>query len=136
MKIDNVTKRTVLSIFWIIVGAVLFVLGNTMMIDSFWSGFGVGFVAVGILQLLRNIRYRTNTDYKEKVDVEVNDERNKYLSNKAWAWTGYIFVLCAAAGAVVFNVMDKKELCYLCSFAVSLLCVIYFVSYSILRRKY
>ncbi len=136
MKCSNAMKRMVLSILWIIVGAVILGFALFGKLDEFWSGFGGALVAVGVLQLIRHIRYRTNEEYKEKVDVEVNDERNKYLSSQAWAWTGYIFVLCAAVGTITFRVMGKDELCSLCAVAISLMCVIYFVTYMILKRKY
>ncbi len=136
MKCSKAMRRMFLSVAWILVGAVIFVLGLMEVLDSFWSGFGGALVAVGILQLVRQIRYRTNDVYKEKVDTEVNDERNKFLSSQAWAWTGYIFVLCAAVGAITFRVMGKDELCSLCAVAISLMCVIYFVTYMILKRKY
>ncbi len=136
MKSSNATKRMILSIVWIIVGAVILVLGLVEILDSFWSGFGGALTAVGILQLVRHIRYRTNEGYKEKVDVEVNDERNKFLSNQAWAWTGYIFVLCSAVGAIAFRIMGKDELCSLCATAIGLMTVIYLITYMILKRKY
>ncbi|MBQ2971587.1 MAG: hypothetical protein IJE16_03435 [Ruminococcus sp.] len=136
MKSDKAMRRMILSIAWILVGAVISVLSIFEMLDSFWSGFGGALVAVGILQLVRHIRYRTNEDYKEKIDTEVNDERNKFISSQAWAWTGYIFVLCAAVGAIVFKIMGKDELCSLCATAICLMAVIYLVSYMILKRKY
>lgn len=136
MKSDKAMRRMVLSIAWIIVGVVIFVLGVMGVLDEFWSGFGGALVAVGVLQLVRQIRYRTNSEYKEKIDTEVNDERNKFISSQAWAWTGYIFVLCSAVGAIIFRIMGKDELCSLCATAICLMAVIHFVSYIILRRKY
>lgn len=136
MKCSNAMKRMILSIIWIIIGAVVLVLGLMNILDEFWSGFGGALVAVGVLQLVRQIRYRTNSEYKEKVDTEVNDERNKFLSSQAWAWTGYIFVLCAAVGAITFRIMDKDELCSLCAAAMGLMAVIYLITYMILKRKY
>ena len=94
MKKCKSIRNLIISIFWIMVGATLIVLGVVETLDEFWSGFGGGLVAVGILQLVRNIRYRTNDDYKEKVDTEINDERNQFISSQAWAWTGYIFIIC------------------------------------------
>ncbi len=136
MKNEKAMIRLFLSIAWIIIGVVVFVLGVMEVLDEFWSGFGGALVAVGILQLIRQIRYRINSDYKEKIDTEVNDERNKFISCRAWAWTGYIFVLCGAIGAIVFRIMGKDELCSLCAVAISLMCVIYFIAYMILKRKY
>ena len=136
MKCYKSTRRMIISIFWIVLGATLSVMSFMKLLDEFWQGFGVGLVLVGILQLVRHIRYRTNDDYKEKVDIQVNDERNKFLSNKAWAWTGYIFVICAAIATIAFKTTGKDELSMFCSMAMCLMLVFYWVSYIILKRKY
>lgn len=129
-------KRIYLSIFWILIGAALFGLGTFDIIDSFWGGMGSGLIAVGIVQTARWVRYRSNSEFREKFDTSVNDERNRFISNKAWAWAGYISVLTGAVGAVVFKVMGKEELSLLCSMAVCLLLVLYWVCYFVLNRKY
>lgn len=136
MRCDKAMKRMFLSIAWIIIGAVVFALGIFEIVDEFWSGFGGALLAVGILQLIRHIRYRTNEEYKEKVDIEVNDERNKFLSSKAWAWTGYIFVLCCAVATIAYRVMGEVELSSLCSTGMCLMVAIYFIAFMILKRKY
>lgn len=129
-------KRIYLSIFWILIGAALFGLGTFDIIDSFWGGMGSGLIAVGIVQTVRWVRYRSNSEFREKFDTSANDERNRFLSNKAWAWAGYISVLAGAVGAVVFKVMGKEELSLFCSMAVCLLLVLYWVYYFVLNRKY
>ena len=129
-------KRIYLSIFWILIGAVLFGLGNFDIIDSFWGGMGSGLIAVGIVQTARWVRYRSNSEFREKFDRSANDERNRFLSNKAWAWAGYISVLTGAVGVIVFKVMGKDELSLFCSMAVCLLLVLYWVCYFVLNRKY
>ena len=130
------SRRIVLSIVWILVGAVTVVLGIMGTLDEFWSGFGGALLAVGILQLIRHIRYKTNEEYKDKIDTEINDERNKFLSGRAWAWTGYIMILATAVGAIVFRIMGEDELCSLCATAISLMAIIYLIAYTILKRKY
>ena len=68
-------KKIFLSIFWIVLGAVLVGCDLAGVLDEFWSGMGAGFIAVGMLQTYRQVKYRTNADYKEKVDVAMQDER-------------------------------------------------------------
>lgn len=130
------TKRMIVSILWIVLGVALNVMCYFNLLDDFWQGFGGGLVIVGAVQLVRHIRYRTNDEYKEKVDIQVNDERNKFLSNKAWAWAGYIFVICAAIGTIAFKTTGKDELSMFCSMAICLMLVVYWISYIILKRKY
>lgn len=136
MKCNKTMRSMIISIAWVIIGAVLVVLSIADKLDAFWSGLGGGLVAVGVFQIVRHIRYRTNDDYKEKVDVEVNDERNKFISSQAWAWTGYIFVLCSAVAAIVYRVIGEYELASLCTTGMCLMVAIYFVTYMILKRKY
>lgn len=133
MKYD---RRMYLSLFWILVGAALFVCGAMEWIDSYWSGMGGGFLAVGILQTVRHIRYRKNEDYREKVDVASNDERNRFLTGKAWAWAGYLFVLVSGVATIALKVMGQDQWSLAASYALCLLLVLYWGSYLVLKRKY
>lgn len=91
---------------------------------------------MGIVQTVRWMRYRSNSEFREKFDTNANDERNRFISNKAWAWAGYISLLTGALGVIVFKVVGKDELSMFCSMAVCLLLVFYWVCYFVLNRKY
>lgn len=133
MKYD---RRMYLSLFWLLLGTVLVVCGMTEVIDSYWCGMGGGFAGVGIAQLIRHIRYRKNDDYREKVDVETNDERNRFLTGKAWAWAGYLFVLVSGVATIALKVMGQDQWSLAASYALCLLLVLYWGSYLVLKRKY
>ena len=132
MKYD---RRMYLSLFWLL-GAVLVVCSMTEVIDSYWSGMGGGFAGVGIAQLIRHIRYRKNEEYREKVDVETNDERNRFLAGKAWAWAGYLFVMVSGVATIALKVMGQDQWSLAASCALCLLLVLYWGSYLVLKRKY
>ncbi|MBE6995713.1 MAG: hypothetical protein E7429_03135 [Ruminococcaceae bacterium] len=132
----NYGSRIFLSIFWIVLGIVLCACHFAGLIEEYWSSMGFAFIVVGILQVIRQIRYRTNKDYQEKFDTEVYDERNRFLRNKAWAWAGYLFVLIAAVSTIVFKLMDMEECMMMASGSVCLLLVLYWVCFLILRKKY
>jgi len=93
-------------------------------------------VIVGGIFLFRQIRYKTNSEYQQSVDVEVNDERNKFISMKAWSWSGYCFVIIAAIASIVFKVIGYEEYVYIASGCVCLIMVLYWLSYIVLRKKY
>ena len=93
-------------------------------------------VVVGAIFLLRSVKYHTNEQYRNDVDIQTGDERNKYLSMKAWGWAGYLFVVIAAVGTIGFKFADKEELMMLCSGAVCLIVFLYWISYIILLKKY
>lgn len=129
-------KRLIASIVEIAIGAILLVCSFAGLLDEFWSGMGTALIVVGGLFLIRQIRYTTNQSYRESVDVEVNDERNKYLSMKAWSWAGYLFVLIAAVAAILLKLVGLDELVPVASGCVCLIVVLYWLSYVVLRRKY
>lgn len=129
-------KRLIANIIEVVVGAALAVLGYCGILDSFWSGMGTALIIVGGLFLIRQIRYRTNDTYKENVDVEISDERNKFLRIKAWSWAGYTFVMISAIGTISLKVAGLEEYMMITSGAVCLMLILYWVSYMILRRKY
>lgn len=129
-------KRMIASIIEIAIGIVLSVLGFIGVVDSYWYGMGTALITMGVIVLLRTFRYKTNTEYKEMVDVEVNDERNKYLSMMAWSWTGYLFVMIAGFLSILLKILDYDQYSMMCGFAVCFLVVLYWISYLIVKHKH
>lgn len=129
-------KRFIASIIEIAVGLGLLLLRFFDVIDDFWSGMGAALIVVGALQLIRHIRYETNEAYKETVDVAASDERNKFLSMKAWSWAGYLFVMIAAVATIVLKICGLDEYVFFASGSVCMIIILYWVSYMIVRKKY
>lgn len=129
-------KRVYLSITWVVIGAVLFSMAIAGKFDSFWSGMGGALLAVGALQILKYYRLNKNEAYREKMEIEYNDERNQFIRNKAWAWSGYLFILIAAIACIVLKITGQEVLSMAASGAVCLMLVLYWVSYYLLKRKY
>ena len=132
---DN--KRLFLSVLWVILGAVLMALSVTEVLDSsLYAGMGGALIAVGALQVARNLRYRRDGAYREKIDTEVSDERNRFLRMKSWSWAGYITVLVEGIGSVVAMVMKQETVQLVLAYSVCLLIAAYYFSYLILSKKY
>lgn len=130
-------RKLFLSICWIIAGAVLAVLGYTGVIkDDVWATMGIALAAVGILQVIRNLSYRNNPEYKKKIDISAGDERNSFLRMKAWSWTGYLFVLGAAVVSLVMFATDHREIGQVISFCMCAELFLYYAAYIILGHKY
>ena len=128
--------RLTASFLEVIIGISLVISSRFGVVDEFWSGFGVSLTIIGALFLFRNIKYYTNENYREQIDVQNNDERNKYLSMKAWSWAGYLFVIASAIGTIIFKLLNKEDLMMLCSGSLCFMMLIYWISYTVLRKKY
>ena len=129
-------RRVIAGICYIVLGAVLLVLGIMEMVDEFWSGMGGALVVMGVLRIVQFFRYRNNEEYREKTEIAAKDERNHYIRNKAWAWSGYLFMIIAAVATIAFKIVGQETLSFAASMAICLLLVLYWVSFLVLSRKY
>ena len=129
-------EKLIASLIEIVVGGFLLTCSLFGVVDEFWSGMGTSLFIIGVIFLIKNIKYKTNEEYREKLDIQTNDERNKYISLKAWAWSGYIFVLLGGIGTVVFKLIGKEDLMMMSSASVCLIMILYWISHTILKKKY
>ena len=120
----------------ILAGIVLLGLGIAGIVDEFWNGLGGALVAVGAMNLIRTIRYQKNAEYRENVNTERNDERNRFLHMKAWQLTAGWFMVIAAIATFIFKFMGREDLMMLCSGSICLMITLYWGIYLHLSKKY
>ena len=130
-------RKLILSIFWMMLGAALLGLSVAEVLDSsMYAGMGGGLIVVGALQVARNLKYRKDPEYREKIDTESNDERNRFLRMKSWSWTGYIVVLVEAVGVIAAMILGRQELQQMLTYSVCLILAVYWITYLVLSKKY
>lgn len=129
-------KKYLVSVVYIVIGAILIALSFAGKVDSFWNGMGSGLLVIGVIQLIRFYRLNKDEAYREKMEIEINDERNHYIRNKAWAWAGYLFVMIMAVACIILKIVGQDEMSMAASGALCLVLVLFWVSYMILQRKY
>ena len=132
----RIIVQWILPILYVIIGATLGICGELGVVDQFWNGLGAAFVVMGVLRLIRLIRYSTNTEYKEKTDTAITDERNRFIRNKAWAWAGYLYIILAAVATIVFKLLNQDILMFAASGSVCLIVSLYWICYLIVSKKY
>ena len=130
------SKKIFVSIFWVVLGIVLTIMNFKYQLDSYWSGLGTAFIVVGALQIMRYVKYAKNEQYREEVDTRNKDERNRYISTKAWATAGYLYVICSAVAIIVLQIVGLKEVSHIISTTICALLVLYWASYMFLNKKY
>lgn len=129
-------KRIVFTSVWLTLGIALTLCGMLGIIDSYWYGMGGGMIGVGIVHLVRYIRYQKDEEYRETMDVQNKDERNKFLAGKAWAWAGNLYVILSGIAVVVLRIAGYEELSVWTAYSVCLIVVLYWLSYLFLQKKY
>ena len=129
-------RRVIAYVLFAAIGVTLLVLGTLGVVDSFWSGMGSALLVVAALRFIGMIRFHKSKAYRERVETEASDERNRFLRDRAWAWTGYLFVLVASVCTIVFKVAGQELLSMVSWYAVCLMLILYWGAYLILRKKY
>lgn len=129
-------RNIIINTVYIVVGIVLVTLTLTNKIDNIFLGFGSGLIGVGAVLLFRAIKYHTNQKYKEQIDTENNDERNRYISMKAWSWAGYLFIIICAVIALVCVIMSQTVYAQIALCTVATITLLYYISYLVIRKKY
>ena len=125
-----------LSVFWILLGIVLFSLSFWEVVDNFWSGMGGGLIAVGVLQLARFRRMQKDPEYRESMEVEASDERNQFLAGRSWQLAGTLFIITVGISVVVLRLLDQVLLSMAASYALCYLLVLYWIAWLVVRKKY
>lgn len=119
-----------------IVGAVLLTLADLKIVDEFWGLIGTVLFVCGALRLVRTIRLNRSDKYREKMEVADTDERLKFIRNKAWAWTGYLFIIFAAVAGLVLKILGQDLIAFVICMAMCGMLILYWVTFFILSRKY
>ncbi len=133
----NNKKRMTAAVVELLLGAGLCVsVVSGLIADDYWASFGIAIAAVGIANLVRCLHYENSEDYRKKMDIASTDERNRFLSTKAWAWAGYWYVLGGAIATIVFKLMGREDLMQFAASSVCILMVLYWLNYLYLKKKY
>ena len=136
----NYEKRmrlsVIVNIVWIVLGTILICFSFAEKVDMFWNGMGTSLLVIGVIQILRCYRLNKNEAYREMMKIEEKDERNRFIRNKAWAWTGYLFMMTAAISCIVLRIVGQELLCLVASGAVCFMLILYWIVYGVLKRKY
>lgn len=129
-------RGLIVVLMYLFLGTALVALGVGEVMDAFWSGMGAALMGVGVIRLVQMIRWHKDEAYREKQKLEVTDERNQFLRNKAWAWAGYLFVLICAVATIALKLLGQDLLSIAAGSAVCLMALLYWFSYLFLRKKY
>ena len=129
-------RRGLLSLFWVLTGIVLTVLGMLGIVDSYWCGMGGGLIGAGAVQVYRFYRYHKDAEYREEMDVQNSDERNHFISGKAWSWAGYFFLMINCVAMVALRLLGYDDQSQWAAYSACLILVLYWLCWLWLRRKY
>lgn len=129
-------RKMIWYTFILAAGIVLIVLSCIGTLDSFWSGFGGGIAAVGLVRLINGVKYRRDPGLAKQMDVSQKDERVSFIAIRARAWAFHISALGSAAAVLVLKLMGSEELAMCVSLVLCGMLVVYSAVFAALQRRY
>ena len=132
----NMTVFVFKYVLLALIGAALLVVPMFGVIDDFWAGMGAGLLGVCAIRIFQIVRYKTDSEYAERVTVNNGDERNRYLAEKARSRGYYYSILIECVGVIGFRIAGMPEFSTLLGYVVCLQLVIYLLSWFWIRKKY
>ena len=132
----NMTVFMLKYVLLALIGAALLVVPMFGVIDDFWAGMGAGLLGVCAIRIFQIVRYKTDSEYAERVTVNNGDERNRYLAEKARSRGYYYSILIECVGVIGFRIAGMPEFSTLLGYVVCLQLVIYLLSWFWIRKKY
>lgn len=129
-------KRLIVGIISILLGILCQIIYFVGSKDIFWSSLGGGLIGAGIIHLYMVIKYRKSESYRENIDITEKDERYRYISLKAWAFAGYIFIFLCAAAVIAFKLAGYDFYASFLATALCTLIILYVIMYLVFRKRY
>lgn len=134
---NKIKKKTIVYTLFGFLGIIMFISSEGFnLIDTFWSGMGIGFVILSVIRLIQLYRYQNDDSYAEKVNVQNGDERNRFIAEKARGMAFYSFILIASISTIILRVLGYNQASLIVGYTICLQLFIYWLSYLWLKQKY
>ncbi len=104
--------------------------------DSFWNSIAIGFIFSSLVRIYRVFKYKNNEEYARKIIIENNDERNKFLADKAKGIAFYFYIVISSYLIIILRIFEYKEMSTVLAYSICMLVFLYWIIYSVLKRKY
>ena len=128
--------RLFLAIGYIVIGLAMLVVFNIIKAENeFLSSFGFALIVIGIVRIRNYIRITKNEETIIKRQIAETDERNISIANRAKSVSFIVYVIFASVSVIILQLLNKTPLAVILSGTVSVLVLIYWVSYWIISRK-
>jgi len=126
-------KNLIMLGLFIICGVLCIIFHKT---SSTYVGGICGGIAVIILNLIRNIKFFTNKEYKKQADIDASDERTKMINEKTAEITNFIIMIGCCIGSIVSILLEKNDYLYIFAGIIIIQTISFYIVHLIMNKKY
>jgi len=104
--------------------------------DSFWNGLATGIIFICAVRIYFLFKYKNNEKYAKEINIQNNDERNRFLANKAKSIAFYLYMIVSGILVIILRAFGEIEASVILGYSVCGLLILYLVVYFVIRKKY
>ena len=130
-------QRLAIALSYILMGLALVIADILKGFDNyFFFSFGFALVIMGILRLFRYRRITKNDQSLRKQELIESDERIRMMAERARSWAFSFSILGAGILVIVLNLLGRHEEALPFAWCVCAMVALYWICFSIIRKKY
>ena len=130
-------QRFILAVGYILTGLALVCMDLVNASENyFYFSFGFALLLMGILRLFRYRKITKSDHTMRKQELTESDERIRMIADRARSWSFSLSVSAAGIWVIVQNLMGRHEEALPFAWYVCGMCVLYWICYGMIRKKY
>ena len=133
----KMNQRFAIAVGYILLGLVLVIADLLEGLDNyFFFSFGFALVIMGILRLFQYRKITKNDQTLRKQELAESDERTRMIAERARSWAFSYSLMGAGIVVIVLSVMGKHDEALPFAWYVCGMCILYWICFAIIRKKY
>ena len=132
----RIKQRLYISIAYIVIGILLTLLALFRPENYFYSSFGLALAIMGVIRIIRYRKITANEQNMRKQELEETDERTRMIAERARSWAFSFSILGAGILVIVLNLLGRHEEALPFAWCVCAMVALYWICFSIIRKKY
>jgi len=134
---NKIIFRILYSIIMILISFIIFEVAifTNYNHHDYIFGFGVGFLGVSIVILIKNILALRNPKKLKKIEVVEKDERLIKITNNSYAMTFRITIFTEAIISIISTLLGNFDISRIIGVIICLQLMIFFITYMIISKK-
>lgn len=130
-------QRLWIAISYIALGLILVTADAVNHFENyFFSSFGFALVIMGILRIIRHRKIMRDDQSLRKQELAESDERIRMIAERARSWVFSLSVTGAGILVIVLSILGHHDAALPFAWYVCGMCVLYWICFIIIRKKY
>lgn len=130
-------QRLWIAISYVTLGLILVITDAINNFENyFFSSFGFAMLTMGVLRIIRYRKITQDDQTLRKQELTETDERTRMISERAKSWVFSLSITGAGILVILLNILGHHDAALPFAWYVCGMCILYWICFTIIRKKY